>query len=303
MSEHSPIGWTDATWPIVAGCEYESPGCSNCWAVRDSWRLAHNPHKAVREAFAGTVRKTEAGALVWTGVVRPLPERLDWPLRWRAPRRIFVCSQADLFHPKVPDEFIDQVFAVMAITPRHTFQVLTKRAERMSAYMISRSRSEQQWERAARTLGWTLEWEGRRLAPFPLPNVWLGISVEDQVRADERVPHLLRAPAAKRWLSVEPMLEPIRLTVLTLQRLDWIVCGGESAQTRANTRYFDVDWARDLRDKCRSAGTAFFMKQGGSRPTDGGVPIALPAGKSSRYKFHELQHLPGDLQIQEFPDA
>jgi len=285
VADHSTIGWTDATWPIVAGCEYESPGCSNCWAVRDSWRLAHNPHPKVREAFAGTVKKTDAGALVWTGVVRPLPERLDWPLRWRVPRRIFVCSQADLFHPKVPDEFIADVFEVMARCPRHTFQVLTKHVARMH-----------------QLLEHDLPYEGPQ---WPLPNVWIGVTVEDQKRAEERVPHLLRAPAAKRWLSVEPMLEPIRLTVLTLQRLDWIVCGGESAQTRANTRYFDVDWARDLRDKCHSAGTAFFMKQLGSKPIGAHridlVLPPMPAGKSSRYKWHEPQYWPEDLRVQEFP--
>lgn len=142
MSGSSAIGWTDATWPIVAGCEYVSPGCSNCWAVRDSWRLAHNPNESVRRAFAGTVRKTADGKLVWTGLVRPLPERLGWPLSWRRPRRIFVCSQADLFHSGVPFEFVAAAFGVMAMSPQHTFQVLTKHPARRPRDQVDGVRDE-----------------------------------------------------------------------------------------------------------------------------------------------------------------
>lgn len=291
MAEFSPIAWTDATWPIVAGCTYESPGCSNCWAVRDSWRLAHNPHQAVRDAFEGTVRKTDDGKLVWTGLVRPLPERLDWPLRWSKPRKIFVCSQSDLFHPEVPADFIAQVFAVMAECPRHTFQVLTKHAERMRYLLVH-----------------GLLYEG---PAWPLPNVWIGATVEDQQRADERVPQLLRTPAAKRWLSVEPMLEAIDLTRITtpLADIDWVVCGGESAQTRETTRPFDLEWARELQRQCRVAGVVFFMKQLGSRPishvkagSDGSVELPILVGKNSRYKWHELRHWPEDLRVQQFPE-
>jgi protein gp37 len=318
VSEHSEIGWTDATWPIVAGCEYVSPGCSNCWAVRDSWRLAHSQHKHIREAFEGVVRKTEDGKLVWTGVVRPLPFRLDWPAKWRAPRRIFVCSQSDLFNPQVPDEFIADVFGVMAANQRHTYQVLTKHAARMR-----------------RLLAHDLPYEGPE---WPLPNVWIGVTVEAQRRADERVPELLRTPAAKRWLSVEPMLEPITLRPFLLQkacdrctqgvmdsendhlhgrcrcechgdhRLDWVVCGGESAQTRETTRPFDIGWGRNLQAQCRAAGVPFFMKQLGSKPLPPALPgtvmrlgLPLPEGKTSRYKWHEPEHWPEDLRVQEFP--
>lgn len=337
MSEHSPIGWTDATWPIVAGCDYVSPGCANCWAVRDSWRMAHNPNPKVHSAYFGTVDKQDSGKLVWSGIVRTLPLRLDWPLKWRKPRRIFVCSQADLFNPKVPFEFIAAAFGVMAACPEHTFQVLTKHADRMRAFF-----------------GWletqqggalpTCLWEARKalgdrfasrepfldaLPAWPLENVWLGVTVEDQKRANERIPHLIATSAAKRWLSVEPMLEPIDLWAArgcppaSLQSaLDWVVCGGESAQTRANTRPFDIAWARDLLEQCHGAGVPFFMKQLGTAPIwnghtlpdqwwppsmrkedrgEGFFRVLPPEGKNARYKFPEPEHWPEDLRVQEFP--
>lgn len=319
MAEHSPIGWTDATWPIVAGCEYESPGCSNCWAVRDSWRLAHNPHLVVSSAFTGTVRKTDAGALVWTGLVRPLPQRLVWPLKWRKARKIFVCSQSDLFHPKVPFDFIAAAFGVMAMANWHTFQVLTKHPRR--ALEFFHWLNEQQ--------GGALEtclWLSRRmvgpavadpLTPYvdklpawPLENVWFGVTIEDQTRAEERLPLLLRMPVAVRWISAEPMLEALDLETIPvppsyLGDIDWVVCGGESAQTRANTRPFDTGWARDLLLQCRNAKVAFFMKQLGTVPITQRGALAttpfLPAGKSSRYKWDEPEHWPEDLRVQEFP--
>ena len=268
MSEHSAIGWTDATWPIVAGCTYASPGCSNCWAVRDSWRLAHNPHDKVRRMFEGTVRKTEDSKLVWTGLVRPLPDRLDWPLKWKSGRRIFVSNMSDLFHPEVPFDFVDRVYEVMAKCPHHTFQVLTKHPDRMREYVRQ-----------------------------ALPNVWHGVTVEDQKRAAERLPLLLETPSAIRWISAEPLLEPVDLTPW-LTRIDWVVAGGESAQTRRNTRPFELAWARSLREQCAAGGARFFMKQLGTCSDASGT---LPPGKTSRYKWHEPQHWPEDLRVQQFP--
>lgn len=244
MSEHSPIGWTDATWPIVAGCEYVSPGCSNCWAVRDSWRLAHNPHRKVSDAYFGTVDKTDAGKLVWSGIVRELPARLNWPLKWRGHKRVFVCSQADLFHRKVSNQFIAAAFGVMAACPQHTFQVLTKNSTRMLEWF--RWLAAQQ-NGAAETCAWEARYligsGGHASEPvaWPLENVWIGVTVEDQRRAEERIPDLHRSPAAKRWLSVEPMLEAIDLTAIPtgipdcenasfdLADIDWVVCGGARA--------------------------------------------------------------------------
>lgn len=314
MSENSPIGWTDATWPIVAGCDYVSPGCSNCWAVRDSWRLAHNPNRKVQDAYFGTVDKQESGKLVWSGIVRTLPNRLDWPLKWRGFKRIFVCSQADLFNPKVPFAFIAAAFGVMAACPHHTFQVLTKHAARMREFF---EWADRQQNGAAETCNWEARYvvgqgHASEPAPWPLENVWLGVTVEDQKRADERIPELRNTPAAKRWLSVEPMLEAIDLWKATgfspasMQSwLDWVVCGGESAQTRANTRPFDIAWARDLLEQCHGASVPFFMKQLGTNPIGEhriNVPLPpRPEGKSSRYKWHEPQHWPLELQVQQFP--
>lgn len=221
-------------------------------------RLRHHPSRA------GLTRDTKAGP-VWTGEVRFNEQWLDQPLRWREPRRIFVCAHGDLFAEGVPDEWIDRVFAVMALAPQHTFQVLTKRAARMRDYCVARS--------AAIT---TRHYLGFRL---PLNNVWLGVSVEDQARADERIPLLLDTPAAKRFISAEPLLGPLDLTTIDLPdgdtyieplagtegeegeqwpRLDWVIVGGESGP---GARPMHLDWARSLRDQCVAAGTAFFMKQ------------------------------------------
>jgi protein gp37 len=209
-------------------------------------------------------------------------------LRWRQPRRIFVNSMSDLFHEDVPDEFIDQVFAVMALCPQHTFQVLTKRAQRMRGYMTASSRP------AALdvALGWAVGVANRSrkcvvqpnapggVEDWPLPNVWLGVSVENQQYADERIPLLLQTPAAVRFLSVEPMLGPVDLTQWTsgcrsaeghedcvacsqgkrLDGLDWVIVGGESG---AGARPMHPDWARSIRDQCTAAGVPFFFKQWG----------------------------------------
>lgn len=328
MSEHSTIGWTDATWPIVAGCAYESPGCSNCWAVRDSWRLAHNPHAAVRAAFEGTVRKTDTGALVWTGLVRPLPERLDWPLHWSKARRVFVCSQSDLFHAEVPFDFIAATFGIMAMAPQHTFQVLTKHPGRAlkffewaardrngpSAYCLWMARQICGVEKVARH-------ELHEPPEWPLANVWFGVTVEDQTRADLRIPLLVRIPAEVRWISAEPLLERVVLGLMgalpkdyfpmytmAWERIHWVVVGGESAQTRSVTRAFDLDWARAIKAECEDGHVDFFMKQLGTKPLPQALtgtvmrgPLPLPEGKTSRYKWHEPEHWPEDLRVQEFP--
>jgi protein gp37 len=324
VSEHSTISWTDATWPIVAGCDYESPGCSNCWAVRDSWRMAHNPNPKIHNAYFGTVDKRADGKLVWSGVVRELHARLDWPLKWRKPKRIFVCSQSDLFHPKVSFDFIAAAFGVMAAASWHTFQVLTKHPVRAREFFkwLDAQKGHPPLEtclwKAHQYVGGAFDSHAPfhdKLPAWPLENVWFGVTVEDQKRADLRIPHLLRIPAAVRWLSVEPMLEAIDLGLMgTLPRdefpgyqmvwmhLHLVVCGGESAQTRAITRPFDIAWGRDLLDQCRGAKVRFHMKQLGTVPVEGIVDIhPRPAGTSSRYKWHEPQFWPEDLRVQEFP--
>lgn len=276
MSATSKIEWTDATWNPVIGCTKVSPGCDHCYAIRTAHRMAENPHPAIAAAYGGT----ESGG-EWTGRVNLLGDRLDQPLRWTKPKRIFVNAQSDLFHDNVPDEFIAEVFAVMAVTPRHTFQVLTKRHGRMRSLLSSiafgssvRSRINDILDNGAQ---WPPEWEpeGHDLA-WPLPNVWLGVSVENQRWADIRVRELLGTPAAVRFLSCEPLLGPVDLARAIepnfavsgwkdLSGLDWVIVGGESGP---GARPMQPEWARSLRDQCTAAGVAFHFKQWGEWAPD-----------------------------------
>lgn len=316
MSDGTKIEWTDATWNPITGCSVVSPGCTNCYAMGlAGTRLKHHPSRA------GLTDESRAGP-VWNGEVRLNEQWLDQPLRWRKPRNIFVCAHGDLFHESVPDEWIDQVFAVMALAPQHRFQVLTKRADRMKTYvrkLTDNGPADRLADVAGRYLGegadpWVANyingWSRPVLAPddnpadgtvqrWPLPNVWLGVSVEDQKRADERIPDLLATPAAVRWISAEPLLGRVDLTALCnghhftdalcgleyhddpdgvphyraippsgsprlgerASRLDWVVVGGESGPS---ARPMHPDWARTLREQCQAAGVAFFFKQWGA---------------------------------------
>jgi protein gp37 len=228
MADRSHIEWTDATWNPITGCQVVSPGCTNCYAMRlAGTRMKHHWSRK------GLTQDSKAGP-VWTGEVRFNEEWLDQPLRWAKPRRIFVCAHGDLFAEGVPDEWIDRIFAVMALCPQHTFQVLTKRAARMRAYLTAEA-GQAAPSRQCRFLGdlqvairngdtrpdygealenhvlrhgWPIYGEA---GDWPLPNVWLGVSVEDQARADERIPDLLATPAAVRFISAEPLLGPINL--------------------------------------------------------------------------------------------
>ncbi|BBZ65791.1 hypothetical protein MINS_12200 [Mycolicibacterium insubricum] len=181
MSDKTAIEWTDATWNPVTGCTKVSPGCDHCYAETIAERFRGGP--AYPNGFDITLR----------------PHKLDQPLRWKRPRRIFVNSMSDLFHDSVPDEYIAQVFAVMALAPRHTFQLLTKRHARMRSLV-------------GRGLLDLVDQTGAKVELWPLPNVWLGVSTENQQWADIRIPALLDTPAAVRWISAEPLLGPIDLT-------------------------------------------------------------------------------------------
>jgi protein gp37 len=257
VSDGTAIEWTDASWPITAGCDPASAGCDNCYAAKlTSGRLAHLP------AYTGL-----AVGGKFTGQIRLLPDRLEWPLHWRNPRKIFVCSMSDLFHPQVPDDYIAQAWAVMALAPQHTFQVLTKRHARMRTLLASALFAEMVAGHMAARL------KVQRVAPLrgPLPNVWCGVSVENQNWANLRIPHLLRTPAAVRWLSCEPLLGPIDLAAASagmIDRLGWVVAGGESG---GNHRPLNLDWARSLRDQCVTAAVPYLFKQvGGRTPKAGG---------------------------------
>lgn len=288
------IEWTDETWNPVTGCTKVSTGCKNCYAER-----------LAPKVFAGQfVRMSEADMdghehrpRRFTDV-RTHPDRLDAPLRWRKPRRVFVNSMSDLFHDDVPDEFIDRVFAVMALAPQHTFQVLTKRPKRLLDWRTTPRRKELVCDAAMRMLrdsnragsvdmvkAWIAS--GQTLREFwTWPNVWLGVSVEDQRAADERIPLLLQTPAAVRFLSCEPLLGPIRLDSLRDDEVgarwtafrprgmrepcdtlgvDWVIAGGESGP---GARPCDVAWIRSIVQQCKTAGVACFVKQLGGNVRD-----------------------------------
>jgi len=278
------ISWTDETWNPVVGCSIVSPACTNCYAMSMASRIERMAPAQGREThYAGTT-KVVNGKPVWTGKLARAPDHIvTAPLRWTRARRIFVNSMSDLFHHDLPDEWIDEVFAVMALAPQHTFQILTKRPERMRTYLT------RDWASAARfhveslTLPTVSKNAGdaqerlrrytSRGVPHPLENVWLGVTAEDQARADERIPPLLSTPAAVRFVSAEPLLGPIdlpaagmkwngRLDRETGERrfLDWVIVGGESGP---GARPMHPDWARSLRDQCYAAGVPFFFKQWG----------------------------------------
>jgi protein gp37 len=302
-NDNSRIEWTDATWNPTTGCSKVSVGCVNCYAeaVSTRWGITTKPWTHPHAAENVVLH----------------PERLDQPLRWRKPRRIFVDSMSNLFHEQVPDDYIDQVFGVMAGAKQHTFQVLTKRPERMRRYLEDPQTKYRVWAagravalrsetKSIRYLDWydvvPVAGPGRGPdwcypARWPLPNVWLGTSVEDQ-RVAGRVIDLVRTPAAVRFLSCEPLICPLDLTripvieatdeqgtfgvyhnaltghcqgpddIIADHRVHWVIVGGESGP---NHRPIDPEWVRSLRDQCTAAGTAFFFKQWGGRfPKEGG---------------------------------
>ncbi len=283
MAEHSLIEWTDATWNPITGCSVVSPGCTNCYAMKlAGGRLRHQPSRA------GLTLATKAGP-VWNGQVRLNEAELLKPLSWRRPRKIFVCAHGDLFHESVPDAWIDRVFAVMALCPEHTFQVLTKRSARMRAYSTNKDTVRRIIHEAFRqdceAGAWmSADHEIAGEPVLPLPNIWLGVSAEDQDRANERVRDLIATPAAVRFISAEPLLGPLdlctagmkingKLDLLSGERrfIGWVIVGGESGP---GARPMHPDWARQIRDDCGAAGVPFFFKQWGAcKPMEGGAWI------------------------------
>lgn len=279
MGDTTGIEWTDATWNPLVGCSVISPGCTNCYAMK----MAGTRLKDT-ERYRGLTQGSKAGP-VWTGEVRLVKEALEQPLKWRKPRRIFVNSMSDLFHEDVQDQWIDRIFAVMALCPQHTFQVLTKRPERMHSWFANGA---MQNVIAALTAFHSPKGQYcKDITWWPLPNVWLGVSVEDQKRANERIPFLLDTPAAVRWISAEPLLGAVDLCdlehgndcynclegvgvemngkqpyMLTGNSIDWVVVGGESG---ARPRIMLASWAKNLRDQCVSAGVPFNFKQWGGQ--------------------------------------
>lgn len=225
MATNSPIEWTEATWNPVGGCTVLSPGCTNCYAMR----LARRLEAMGQQKYAGTTR-VSGGRAKWNGKIVLDRAALDIPLRWKTPKIIFVNSMSDLFHEKIPLEFIAEVFKVMKQARHHTFQVLTKRADRLA--------------------------EVATQLPWP-DNVWMGVSVESKEYVD-RIDYLRSTPAFIKFLSLEPLLAP--LDSLNLTGIDWTIAGGESGPA---ARPMDPEWVRSIRDQCASAGVAFHFKQWG----------------------------------------
>jgi len=283
------IQWTDVTWNPVRGCSRVSPGCEHCYAERMAGRFTSRHGDA--GPFQGFAEQRVGGPR-WTGHVALIPEKLDEPLRWRKPRRVFVNSMSDLFHESLSWHDIARVFAVMLAAPceRHTFQILTKRAKRMREGM------EKEIPKAIHT-GCMLPSTSYCGSRWPPRNVWLGVSAEDQQRADERIPELLQSPAAVRFVSAEPLLGPLDLRPYLFRdsdprhrccprclyatnlpesacpndgtplgpdiAVDWLIVGGESGP---GARPCDVAWIRSLVQQSREAGVPCFVKQLGSRP-------------------------------------
>ncbi|MGB0410161.1 MAG: phage Gp37/Gp68 family protein [Pikeienuella sp.] len=292
----SKIEWTERTWNPIVGCSVTSPGCTNCYAMGMAARIER---MGGAPQYDGLTTPSKAGP-VFNGKVALAEKALLGPLKRKKPTMWFVNSMGDLFHENVPDEWIDRVFAVMALTPQHTYQVLTKRSARMREYVTQLPGYTWRLFNSAKDAG--IEGIADKLQRFhqPLPNVWLGVSAEDQTRADERIPDLLDTPAAVRFVSYEPALGPIDFqtiphgdlrpypgTINALNgkhhmpedhanepggayfqapyKLDWIIAGGESGKS---ARPMHPDWARQTRDQCDEAGTAFFFKQWGAWEVD-----------------------------------
>lgn len=274
MASNSAIEWTDATWNPWHGCHKVSQGCKNCYMFRDKARYGQDPNVVVRS-------KT----------------KFYDPLKWKEPRTIFTCSWSDFFIEEA-DPWRDEAFAIMALTPQHTYQVLTKRPDRMLEYFKD---GPWPWIRLVdidddatgeqiRAANFVYQWAHRHEGEGPLSNVWLGVSVEDQKTANERIPLLIQTPAAKRWLSIEPLLGPLNLAAMPVAEgvwwnaltgryqiddgrevvdkglpvrdnpLEWAVAGGESGP---DARPMHPDWVRQVRDDCIAAGVPFFFKQWG----------------------------------------
>lgn len=325
MADKTKIEWTDATWNPIRGCTRVSEGCRNCYAEGVARRF-----NGVGLAYEGLINIT-TGA--WNGNIRFVEPHLLDPLKWKEPRRIFVNSMSDLFHENVTDEMRDKIFAVMAMAPQHAFQILTKRPERMLKYFRSFK------GKGAEKRGFdTCAWVGENiknapmgfpadlaLIPLGLPNVWLGVSVENQKEANKRIPLLMQTPAAVRFLSCEPLLGALDLTRIMREEedegwifcdnvlqgfrankcgghtdkrwaIDWVIAGGESGP---KARPCDIQWIRHLVSQCESQHVPIFVKQLGSNPS----------GLSEGWELHSrkgdvMEAWPEDLfHKREFPEA
>lgn len=325
------IEWTDETWNVISGCTPISAGCANCYAKRMSKRLAgrfgypengyHCPACSLDYHLLGGEHCPQCGKTATETSsfdVTFHADKLDQPLRWKKPRRVFVCSMGDLFHEDVSDEWIDQVFAVIGMTQRHTYQILTKRPERMLTYFTTHGRFRRVYNACremslagffdcdvkTRVQNILIEDARDKWWDKIFGNVHLGVTAENQEQADKRVQILLRIPAAVHFVSIEPMLGPIIVQggnvpkspdgpwpdeplhsrsylrgVCGDRRIDWVICG---AETGPGKRQMDLNWARDIRDQCQAAGVPFFFKKDsdGRHTLDGRTWEQFPEGRA-----------------------
>lgn len=293
MADNTGITWTDSTWNPLTGCTRVSEGCVNCYAERLSARMATNP---IMDRYMG-VASFENKKPRWTGALEFHPKAMDLPLRWPDPRKVFTGSMSDLFHENVKEEWLVKILAVMAIAGQrgarsHTFQLLTKRPERMRSLIGQEWFARRVREAALEATTWLpLNKRGVRIGvkaecekiassehwQWPLSNVWLGISAENQERLDERVPSLLLTPAVVHFVSYEPALGPVKLSRLhqrcpthdfaggfccspcpDLHSIDWLIAGGESGPCH---RSAELEWFEAAHNQCLEYGVPFFMKQ------------------------------------------
>ena len=299
---NTTIEWTDKTWSPITGCTKVSPGCLNCYAETIAKRFQHDGPFVPWTVAAQRAARPQEGVPTGLGY-QPITlhaDRMNAPLHWRKPSRVFVNSVSDLFHEDVPEQFIAQCFGVMLSCPQHTFQVLTKRPERMQAFMTG------YWADHFKDVSGFGVW--------PPPNVWLGVSVENQRYANERIPILAQVPAAVRFLSCEPLLGPVNLGSWIRHYpggpapISWCICGGESGP---HARPMDLAWARGIVAQCREAGVACFVKQLGAHPYDA-MPLFDWTGQATGNvrqddwlmksgKGGDMSEWPEDLRIRQFP--
>lgn len=297
-SKQHPIGWLNMpgykpeTWNPIVGCSKVSPGCDNCYAEKFAFRLVNMLEKSKSETYH--VYQNAANKQGWTGRTALNTDHIAYPLRWKTPRMIFVCSMGDIFHEHVPFSWIDQVFDIITDCSDHIFIILTKRPERMKEYMDYRIKSHKFYGHS---------W------------VWLGVTVENQEQANKRIPILLSIPAEKRFVSVEPMLGPVDLKhgfdygdeiaidfltgdYFTSPRqeepakddnkLDWVICGGE---TGSNARPINQNWAIELKNQCKEANVPFFFKQWGEwEPRNSGSFALHNDPKSEKYPLKKVPY-------------
>lgn len=262
----SKIEWTQETYNPIIGCSKVSAGCDNCYAEKMALRLANI--YPTSESYGEVINYSRKS---WRGNTYFVQSQLNKPLKRKKPTMYFVCSMGDLFHESVPFEWQFKVFQMIHECPHHTFQILTKRPD------IMKKRIDDIYLHLRRNYGW---------AKLPLPNVWLGTTAENQAMANRRLPYLLEIPAVVRFISVEPMIGPVDLTkIMSIEnRLDWVICGGESG---SNARPMHPNWVRDLRDQCKSANVPFFFKQG---------------SQNNWSNFKKFELLPNEFKIRQYPN-